>query len=163
MVSAGRYYHDEDVVSYFTEATEGGLTEREQGLVESYFTGQAPTVLDLGCGAGRTTGPLEARGFDVVGVDMSEAMITAARENTSGPELLVGDATDLPFEDECFDYVLFSRCGLDDVVPEQSRYEALREAYRVLRPGGRFGFDSNNAIHRYIFDPASLEDVRSHL
>jgi SAM-dependent methyltransferase len=87
-------------------------------------------TLDLGCGEGRVGAELERRGHRVIGVDSSPAMVALARERH---EALVGDACALPFGDGSFDLVVayMSVMNLDD--PEAG----IREAARVLEPGGR--------------------------
>ncbi|MBA3716791.1 MAG: class I SAM-dependent methyltransferase [Actinobacteria bacterium] len=87
-------------------------------------------TLDLGCGEGRVGAELARGGHTVVGVDASPAMVEMARERH---EALVADAGDLPFEDDSFDLVVayMSVMNLDD--PEAG----IREAARVLEPGGR--------------------------
>lgn len=99
------------------------------------------TVLDLGSGAGfdaflaaRQVG----RAGQVIGVDMTPAMIEKARANAKtldAPqvEFRLGEIEHLPVEDAAVDVIL-SNCVLN-LVPDKAR--AFREAFRVLRPGGR--------------------------
>jgi SAM-dependent methyltransferase len=79
-------------------------------------------ILDMGAGAGETLRLLRALGFDAVGVDLSPR----------AQEVLQGDFLAAPFPDGSFDAVL-SQCAffVSGDVPG-----ALREAHRVLRPGG---------------------------
>lgn len=82
--------------------------------------------LEVGVGTGRFAVPLGVR----VGVEPSRTMGQLAIEK--GVEVRFGVAENLPCEDGSFDYLLLvvTVCFLDDV------YLSLREAYRVLRPGG---------------------------
>ena len=90
-------------------------------------------TLDVGCGEGRLTRDLAGLGHDVVGVDASPTLLAAAREASPGMELHVADAADLPFADASFGLVIafMSLQDVDDLPG------ALREAARVLAPGGR--------------------------
>lgn len=91
-------------------------------------------TLDLGCGEGRLSRDLKLLGHDIVGVDASETMLAAAREVDPTIETQHADASTLPFPDGAFDLVL-AFMSLQDV----NNFEgAIREAARVLEPGGRF-------------------------
>jgi len=73
----------------------------------------------------------------VIGLDFSENMLEVAKEKqaeqkASNVTFIHGDAMDLPFEDETFDYVTIG-FGLRNV-PDYE--QVLREMYRVLKPGG---------------------------
>lgn len=151
-------YYDDDVVQEYLTRNDRGLTDAERKVVERYFVDKSARVLDVGCGTGRTTGPLAERGFDVVGADISERMVAAAREAHPDVEFRVEDAADLSFDDDAFEYVLFSNSGIDDIQPEEERLAALREIRRVLTPDGIFAFSSNNAFNRYLFDPRNADE-----
>jgi len=94
-------------------------------------------ALDCGCGEGRFCRLLAERGAaHVLGVDLCEPMIAAARElQTEVDEYRIGDAQDLDFlADGSFDLVVsyLNQCDLPD-------FEANnREVFRVLRLGGVF-------------------------
>ncbi len=89
-------------------------------------------VLDLGCGDGRLSAAIAARGARVVGIDRSPAMVAAARER--GIEAHELDAAALPFV-ETFDAV-FSNAALHWMGPVMEA--VLAGVFRALRPGGRF-------------------------
>lgn len=153
-------YGTEEAVERYSEfAREDGLHAAEEAVVDRYFDADAGPVLDVGCGAGRTTAELHDRGFDVTGVDVSPSMVREAKRQFPELDVQQADATDLAFRDDAFEHVLFSYCGVDLVYPESARLAALREIRRVLAPGGTFAFSTHNSWYNL---PAVLDDW-SHL
>ncbi|WP_435346092.1 class I SAM-dependent methyltransferase [Haloarchaeobius sp. HRN-SO-5] len=152
------YYDDDHVREKYVEHGTRGLYDHEADLVDRYFTNRDARVLDLGCGSGRATAALADRGFDVVGVDLSETMLDIATDLHPDVPFRHDDATDLDFPDESFDYVLFAMSGIDDLRPAAVRMRAILEAWRVLKPGGVFAFDADNIANRFLFDPTSPAD-----
>ena len=90
-------------------------------------------TLDLGCGEGRLTRDLAALDHDVAGVDASPTLLSAAREAAPELELHLADAAALPLPDASFGLVV-AFMSLQDVDDLDA---AVREAARVLAPGGR--------------------------
>jgi SAM-dependent methyltransferase len=125
---------------------ESGLTPLERALVEEFFPPPPARVLDLGCGAGRTTIVLAGLGFQVVGLDLSPNLLALARGRFEGLAFHRGDAVRLPYRNDSFDAALFSYNGIDCIHPLEARLECLREVHRVLRPGGLFVLSSHNAV-----------------
>lgn len=96
------------------------------------------TVLDVGCGPASITASLaRAAGPEglVLGVDLSEAMLTRAVRTQWGPQVgfLRADAQQLPLRDQTVDAVV--SIAVLQLVPNPAA--ALAEMARVLRPGGR--------------------------
>jgi SAM-dependent methyltransferase len=102
----------------------------QPGLLELLGPGSGP-CLDIGCGTGRNFETIRASGRSIVGVDYSADQLRMARTRTDGP-LMVSDAAVLPFADASFDTatLLWISSDVDDFG------KVLREATRVLRPGG---------------------------
>jgi SAM-dependent methyltransferase len=98
------------------------------------------SVLDLCCGTGLLAGELITRGYRVVGVDASDAMLALARERL-GPEVALRRMTlpDLAV-DGVFDAVVCTFDGLNYLNPRELRLTMAAVA-RHLRPGGWLVFD----------------------
>lgn len=99
------------------------------------------TVLDIGCGAG-LDGILAARRIGptgtVIGIDMTAEMLDKAKRNAVAAEIsnvqfCLGDAEELPVEDETVNVVITN--GVFNLCLDKPR--VLAELYRALRPGGR--------------------------
>ncbi|WP_368652580.1 demethylmenaquinone methyltransferase [Ornithinibacillus sp. 4-3] len=99
------------------------------------------TALDVCCGTGDWSISLaEAVGEDgkVIGLDFSENMLSVAKEKSRNEELnqmewIHGNAMELPFEDNHFDYVTIG-FGLRNVPDYMA---VLKEMHRVVKPGGK--------------------------
>ncbi len=97
-------------------------------------------VLDAGCGLGGTLASLNDRyrNLALIGLNIHSRQLERAQVqvNTKGGNraaLVAGDACRLPFADESFDAVV----AVESIFHFPSRRNFLREARRVLRPGGR--------------------------
>ncbi|MFD9379102.1 demethylmenaquinone methyltransferase [Streptomyces sp. NPDC059999] len=91
------------------------------------------TILDLAAGTATSSLPFAATGAYVVPCDFSLGMLQEGKKRHPWLPLTAGDATKLPFKDDTFDTVTIS-FGLRNV---QDTDTALRELYRVTKPGGQ--------------------------
>jgi ArsR family transcriptional regulator len=95
-------------------------------------------VADMGAGEGGFALLLAQRATRVIAVDTSEKMIEVGREQAlrqgfKNIEFRFGDMEEVPIEDASVDLVFFSQSLHHALHPER----AIREAWRILRPGGR--------------------------
>ena len=103
-------------------------------------------VLDIGVGAGRTTRYLAPLARRYEAVDYSPVMVDYVRQGMPEISVRQADFRDLRvFDDLSFDLV-FATDNVIDALSHDDRLRALREASRVLRPGGILAFSSHN-IH----------------
>jgi ubiquinone/menaquinone biosynthesis C-methylase UbiE len=104
-------------------------------------------LLDLACGHGRIANRLAVRGARVTGLDATPGFLDQARADAvrAGVEVtyVQGDMRSLPWPDESFDRVLswFTSFGY---FADDDNHRVLREACRVLRPGGQLLMEMNN-------------------
>lgn len=90
-------------------------------------------LFDMACGSGYALSRAERLGANTAGLDASRALLDIAARRAPMSDLRIGTMFDLPFADESFDAVtsfngVWGGCG-----------EAFVEAYRILRPGAKFG------------------------
>lgn len=134
-----------------------------QAMIADLPLGAASRVLDMACGAGAYTRWLAERlgpGGRVVGIDIDPAFLQAAEVAVTAADLTErvcfqqGDIADLPFDDAVFDLVWCAQSmySLPDPLA------ALREMYRVVRPGGTGAVFENDVLHQILLPwPADLE------
>jgi SAM-dependent methyltransferase len=120
----------------YEKATER-LTSRVLDMAQ---IGDGMRVIDVGCGIGGTLARIDERfsGVRLTGVNIDERQLVLARERVQAKpgneiDFVHADACDLPFEAESAEVVLALEC----IFHFPSRRRFLREAHRILRPGGR--------------------------
>ena len=104
--------------------------------------GSSKTVLDIGCGAGILTNALAQKGHTVHGIDLSEPSLKiASKYDTTGTvSYQKANAYSLPYPDQTFDVV----CAMDVLEHVEEPNRLIKEASRVLKPGGLFFFHTFN-------------------
>lgn len=145
------------------DRTDAQLEPLGQAVIDKLAPAGGERVLDVGCGAGQTLLQLAERvGPEgrVVGVDVSEPLLTRARERAQEArlgqvEFVLGDAATQRFE-EPFD-VVFSRFGVMFFEDSVGAFRNLRDA---LRPGGRLGFVCWQAMDQNPWVAVPLAAVR---
>jgi len=137
-------YTSPDIVWHYAQLSR--LQPAEQTILD-LFRGQLPTMrmLDIGIGGGRTTQHFANLAQTYTGIDYSPEMIAAYHHRF--PEcphtIEVGDARNMQFADNSFDFILFSFNGIDSV-SHSDRLQILQEVQRVGKQGCYFFFSSHN-------------------
>jgi SAM-dependent methyltransferase len=132
-------------------------------------------VLDLGCGRGMVLllAAQRLRGGRATGIDLwsgkdqsgNAESVTRANAEAEGVsdrvELVTGDMRELPFEDGRFD-VIVSSLAIHNIPTAEGRDQAVKEAHRVLRPGGLMLIADFQHTSRYedVLRELGLVDVR---
>jgi SAM-dependent methyltransferase len=140
----------EMVRGYDGQMSTSPLARADVAFCERTF--RAPgRLVDLGCGTGRLCLHFAAKGFECVGVDLSDEMLARARENAGDRPVRflkanLVDLAELP--EASFDYAacLFSTLGM--VRGAENRATVLANAFRLLKPGGRFVLHAHNCFFR---------------
>ena len=142
----GDQYSDPAIVKSYTTV---GLFSAEEKIVDQFFKSES-TVLDLGCGAGRTSIALTKKGYRVTAFDLIPEMVDSAKrqaaDNHVDIDFRVMDAVHMNFEPESYDHVLFSFNGLEQIPGRMTREKVLRNCFEVLRPGGCFVFTTRSGL-----------------
>lgn len=152
------------VADYSKAARQLGLWLSEEKIFTRVFEPE-DSLLELGCGAGRIAFGLHELGYtNILATDYSEEMIKRARHLAKLLEysvpFRVADAMDLEFEDNVFDGAIFSFNGLMQIPKKEHRETALREIFRVIRPGAWFVFTAHDREQSEHHDYWSEEEQR---
>lgn len=164
------YLHAGDMVAGYDAAMrESPLAAADAEFCERSFPVPG-RLLDLGCGTGRLCRRLASKGHQYTGVDLSDEMLAEAQRRAAGvsPPVELSEAHTNPpgdsrpsfayvkgnlvdpnlLEGQTFDYAacLFSTLGM--IRGAENRAQVVANAYRLLRPGGRFVLHAHNRSFR---------------
>jgi SAM-dependent methyltransferase len=129
------------------ESPAGKLRWARRVKMLSSHLGPGMTVLELGCGTGTFTRELARSGANIIAIDVSPELLEIARANYSAPnvQFQTENAYALSYPDAAFDSVVGS-----SVLHHLEVEEALRNIYRVLKPGGTIFFTEPNMLNPQI-------------
>jgi SAM-dependent methyltransferase len=134
-----------------------GLTEAEAQLLGPTAALAGARILEVGCGGGQAGRWLATAGAQVVGLDISTAMLRHARRPPTPLPVVAATATALPFPDDSFD-IVFTAYG---AIPFVADIHALfAEAARVLRPGGAWVYSTLHPIRWAFPDDPGWDGLR---
>ncbi|HET9992935.1 MAG TPA: class I SAM-dependent methyltransferase [Kofleriaceae bacterium] len=130
---------DEDYLRTLPFLTPQATQSEAEFVIEAMNLAPGAQVLDVGCGYGRHAMELAARGFHVVGLDLSTPLLVRGGEEAHRRGLTInfirGDMRELDFENQ-FDaaYSLFSTFGYFD---DETNKKTLQNIARALKPNGK--------------------------
>lgn len=159
--------HQDSVQKYFTKYHGAYRTSSSHAtgedlhiLIDSLSLPPRSKVLDTACGTGHTAVALAALGHDVVGMDLTDAMLQDARELARNRHLTVewvqGDVHNLPWPSDTFQAVTCRRAAHHFTSPAQF----VRESFRVLKHGGKIGIADMTAPTEAIDALNTVERLR---
>ena len=151
-------WEDSSVITKYHEHLSGVTTQSIDALLDAAGVRTGSRVLDVATGAGYVAGAAAQRGADVIGIDFSAAQVRMARDRYPAIRFEQADAEALQFEPDTFDAVVngFGMCHFPN--PDV----ALREAFRVLKRGGRVAFTVWDTPERAVGFGAVYAAVRAH-
>ncbi len=107
-------------------------------------------ILDIGCGTGRHAIELARRGYDVVGVDLSESQLRRALEKAEAAGLRIDfrrqDARELSFASEFDLAIMLCEGAFPLMETDEMNFQILRGAARALKPKGKLIFTTLNGL-----------------
>ncbi len=106
----------------------------------------AKFIADLGCGTGRLTVHFSKEGYQITAIDPNEEAIEYAKSKDYPREVkwIVGDSGNL--ENNAYEAVIMTANVAQVFLTEESWGNVVADAYRALKPGGHFIFDTRNPL-----------------
>jgi SAM-dependent methyltransferase len=146
-MSTEKRYREYDTWAWLYNKTMGPqYCQNQIQPLETLLLPQLPKgaqILDLCCGTGHLVQQLIRKGYQVTGLDGSEAMLDYARQNAPTAEFILSDARsfDLP---PSFDAVFSTSASFNHVLTLEELKQVFRNVYAALRDNGLFLFDINH-------------------
>lgn len=137
-------------------------------LLEGY-SGSPARAVELAIGTGRVALPLYQRGVDVIGVDISDQMVSRLRAKPGGEEIevVMGDFADVPVEGT-FPLIYLPFNTLFGLLDQERQVECFENVAAHLEPGGRFVLDcfvpdvKRYDAHNTRMNVSSIGSTREH-
>jgi len=139
------YAHQYDRKSFVQGTTgECDFIEEEIGRNKSL------KIIDIGCGTGRHSIELARRGYQMIGIDLSESQLKRAREKALAEGIKIDfqnhDARNLPFKGEFDLAIMLCEGGFPLMETDEMNFEILRNVAKALKNNGKFIFTTLNGL-----------------
>ncbi len=119
-------------------------------------------ILDIGCGTGRHSIELTKRGYNVLGIDLSESALKRAKEKALEENLSINfqqhDARALPFVNEFDVVIMLCEGGFSLMETDEMNFKILENAAKALKSNGKFIFTTLNALFPLFHSVQDLMD-----
>ena len=169
------YTEDEDEHNRLTKGSARLERFRTESILSRFLPESPATIVDVGGGTGVYSFPLAKKGYSVHLIDLVPNHIEKAKSvdkltKNHLASIRVGDARDIKMDDNMADAVLFLG-PLYHITEREDRVKVLREAYRILKPGGlvfavgisRFASFIDGISGGYIKDPDFISIIKQDL
>jgi 2-polyprenyl-3-methyl-5-hydroxy-6-metoxy-1,4-benzoquinol methylase len=107
-------------------------------------------ILDVGCGTGRHTIELSRRGYNVIGIDLSESQLTRAKQKAKNHNLKIEfqtqDARNLTFVKEYDVAIMLCEGGFPLMETDEQNFEILKSVTKSLKDHSKFIFTTLNGL-----------------
>lgn len=112
--------------------------------------------LDAGCGLGYFSKVAVSKNASVTGIDIGDKLIDKCIKAVREANFIEGAVTQIPFKDKFFDIVLCTEV----IEHVEEPIKAVRELFRVVKPGGYIIITTPNKIYKPLFDMLSFSKIR---
>jgi 2-polyprenyl-3-methyl-5-hydroxy-6-metoxy-1,4-benzoquinol methylase len=130
----------------YTQGTQGECDFIEDEIAHN----KQLRILDIGCGTGRHSIELTKRGYNVTGIDLSEAQLNRAKEKAEEQKLQIDfqkhDARNLPFENEFDAAIMLCEGSFSLMETDEMNYQILQGAATALKENGKLIFTTLNGL-----------------
>ena len=102
------YHHESEFYWDIVYSTKYGqyYTKKVKNFINKFLNSDIKNLLDIGCGTGRFAIPICKKGYNVVGLDFDRFPLLMMQKRDVDVDPIQGNATDLPFMDESFDFII---------------------------------------------------------